>query len=333
MNTSHTAGRERRTILLAGAGMAILAMVLYVVVGQTTAAFTAQTSNPDNAFTTGSVTISDSAAGTALFNLTDMLPGHEDTQTITVTNLSTAPLGVRLFADAYTAPTRAGSELADHLELTIDLLDADDQSVVGNVFTGSVAEFVAGTAWVCGNWTGDTSPKQCDPSTVPGTPWGPLEQLVRLAIPGDPGGAEDAAPFDDGFWASIRAADNAVAGLSGETQPAADAWALVPQAMKDFVKEQLDAIDEAHYLTLEQAIADSPTVTVPPTPLPTVTPSPEATPEEKTYPELGDRLEEAAQADSARIYRIHIKLATDAGSYDIDPADSLSFTFVWEGRA
>lgn len=334
MNKNMTAGRDRRTTVLVAAGVTALATLLYLAVGQTNAAFTAQTSNPGNSFKTGVVTLSNDRVGSALFELDEMLPGHSDTQDITVTNTSTAPLGVRLYAGDYVAPTRAGSELAEHLEVTIDLLDADDEALVGNVFTGSMADFVAAENWQCGYWT-DTDAGECNPAPV--STAGPLETALRQVIPD---ASEETAPFTPEFWAAVKSADtavvNALKGVDTQTaavkdrQPAAEAWEDVPTPLKDAIAENAEEL----FLAIEAAVADSPTVGEV-APIPTLAPAGGSTPAPvtKTYPELGDRLEEMGQADSARIYRIKVKLADDAGSYDINPEDSLSLSFVWEGRA
>lgn len=328
MNKNLTAGRDRRTTVLVAAGVSALAMLLYLAVGQTNAAFTAKTTNPGNSFTTGEVTLSNDRVGSAIFNLDEMLPGHSDTQDITVTNTSTAPLGVRLYAGDYVAPSRAGSELADHLEVTIDLLDADDQVPVGRVFKGSMAEFVAGTEWKCGYWTGVN---ECDPAPTAG----PLETALRQVIPD---ANEETAPFTPEFWGAVQTADAAVVsalqgvdaatGANKDRQPAAEAWAAVPGALKDAVAEASPELIAA----IDEAVADSPTLGD--APIPTLAPASGPAPDpDATYPELGDTLEEMGQPDSARTYRITVKLADDAGSYDIEPNDSLGLTFIWEGRA
>lgn len=312
MTMQHTAGRNRRTTLLVAAGVSAMALLLWMAVGQTTAAFTAQTNNPGNAFKTGTVQIStDQPVGTALFTMGGMLPGHFQTERITVQNDSTAPLGVRLYAANFlvTADTSGGprtSELAEHLEVTVDIVDGADV-VQSNVFTGSMAEFAAAGDWTCGWWS-EADPEECNPSPA----MGPLERLLRNTL--DEGQQEDVpAPV----WAAVQTADDNIAG-----QPLAAAWAQVPDEVKDL-------IPPAQRTTIEAAIASSPSgETVGSVIAPTPSPGPE-----KTYPELGDRLEETSLPGSSAIYRITVKLADDAGSFDINPNDQVDLDFVWEGRA
>lgn len=327
MNKQLTAGRDRRTTVAIAAGLCALAMLMWLAVGQTRAAFVDNTENPDNTFTTGTVEISTSQPGSALFDFTGMLPGHTRTQTITVSNMSTAPLGVRLFADDYVPPTRAGSELADNLDVLVEIVETADAPAGSGaiVFDGTMAEFAAADDWTCGWWT-DYDAQECNP-TPPPTPEqpGPLERILRKAIPDT---MEDAAPFDEDFWDQIAQIDDDYA----DEQPVALLWAKVPQTVKDDIKDA----DEDTYDAIETAVENSPAsplVTAANVVAPTPTPSPTTSPAEKTYPELGDRLEEVNEDGSEAIYRITVTLASDAGSADVAPDDSISITFVWEGRA
>jgi len=322
MNKQLTAGRDRRTTVAIAAGLCALAMLMWLAVGQTRAAFVDNTENPDNTFTTGTVEISTSQPGSALFNFTGMLPGHTRTQTITVSNMSTAPLGVRLFAADYLPPSRVGSELADNLDVLVEIVDtASAPAGSGDiVFDGTMAEFAAADDWTCGWWTAYDA-EECNPGPATPEVGGPLERLLRAVIPDT---MEEAAPFDEDFWTEVQAVDDA----HGETQPVAVLWDAVPTSIKDEVKDN----DEDTYDAIEAAVANSPSAdSIVPTP--TTSASPTATPSEKTYPELGDRLEEVNEDGSEAIYRITVTLASDAGSADVEPNDSVSVTFVWEGRA
>lgn len=312
MNKQLTAGRDRRTTVAIAAGLCALAMLMWLAVGQTRAAFVDSTENPDNTFTTGTVEISTSQPGSALFNFTGMLPGHTQTQTITVSNMSTAPLGVRLFAADYLPPSRVGSELADNLDVMVEIVDtASAPAGSGDiVFDGTMAEFAAADDWTCGWWS-EVDPEECNPD-----PMGPLERTLRQAIPNT---MEDTAPFDEDFWAAIQGIDDA----HGDTQPVAVLWNTIPASTRDAI----ETADQDTFDAIEAAVTTSPSAN-------SIVPASSSSPgPEKTYPELGDRLEEVNEDGSEAIYRITVTLASDAGSADVEPNDSIGITFVWEGRA
>jgi hypothetical protein len=321
MNKQLTAGRDRRTTVAIAAGLCALAMLMWLAVGQTRAAFVDSIENPGNSFTTGTVEISTSQPGSALFNFTGMLPGHTQTKSITVSNMSSAPLGVRLFGASYTPPSRAGSELADNLDVLVEIVDTASAPPNSGavVFNGTMAQFATATAWPCGWWTLHDADECAAATPDPGP--GPLERLLLSVIPDE---QESDAPFDEAFWGRVQGIDNA----HGKTQPVSVLWNLVP----DDVKEPVEEEDPETYASIEAAVANSPSADSI-VPKPSTSPSPAATASEKTYPELGDKLEEVNEDGSEAVYRITVTLASDAGSADIEPSDSVGITFVWEGRA
>ncbi len=81
-----------------------------------TAAYSATTANPGNSLTTGTIALSDSQSGTAVFNLTSMLPGDRYYRCVTVTYtgnvLPTAP--VKLYA------TSTSGSLSSYFKLTVE---------------------------------------------------------------------------------------------------------------------------------------------------------------------------------------------------------------------
>lgn len=131
------------------------------------AAFTGYTTNPSNAWTTGSVTLTDDDtggdpdSGTALFTATNLVPGQTETKCIRVNYTGSAPAKVRVHAvglsDAQT--------LGQYVELQIDegtgtaefdgtpacTLGAPtftlDKNVYGAALAGDVAAFGAVTTW------------------------------------------------------------------------------------------------------------------------------------------------------------------------------------------
>lgn len=80
----------------------------------TFAAFSGTTSNTGNTFATGSVTISDNDAGSAMYTVTGKKPGDTVTTCIKVTYTGSLPADVKL----YTLSTLAAG--ASYINLTID---------------------------------------------------------------------------------------------------------------------------------------------------------------------------------------------------------------------
>jgi hypothetical protein len=101
----------------------------------TSAAFTSQTTNPSNSWTTGSVTITDDDGNGALFNVSGMVPGSNGSKCIVVNYSGTiAANGVKLYA----ASSVDSSSLAQYVNLTID-------EGTGGTFAGGCGSFVLGT--------------------------------------------------------------------------------------------------------------------------------------------------------------------------------------------
>lgn len=100
-----------------GAAIASLLLVSLLVLRVSSAAFSAQTDNPGNSWATGQISLTDDDGGgvaSAMFDVTNMVPGDSVTKCITVTYTGAAdPSAVKL----YTAITDGG--LGDHLDVTI----------------------------------------------------------------------------------------------------------------------------------------------------------------------------------------------------------------------
>lgn len=94
---------------------ASLGLVSAMTAQATTAAFSDTTDNPGNTFTTGNVQITDDDGGaTAMFSVSDMLPGTTATRCINVTYSGSQDAGVRLYGSA------TGTALTDYLDLTVE---------------------------------------------------------------------------------------------------------------------------------------------------------------------------------------------------------------------
>ncbi|HEX5741990.1 MAG TPA: hypothetical protein VFY17_10630 [Pilimelia sp.] len=115
-------GRHRRPERLASAAVRRQAFFLATMVGAgavvwnaSTAAFSGTTVNPTNTLGVGTVTISDNDSGTALFNISNLMPGQTGNNCIVVSYTGTATSTVKLYvanyntadgaADGITAPT------------------------------------------------------------------------------------------------------------------------------------------------------------------------------------------------------------------------------------
>ena len=135
------------------------------------AAFTAQTSNAANSWSTGTVNLWSNATGQAMFSATNLKPGTPDKRCIGVTSDGTLPTEVRLFG-AVTGDTT----LAQHLHLTIQVgqvpggtafpsctgFTASTDLATSTVFTGTLAEFgTQRSSWgssTAGSWTAPGAP-------------------------------------------------------------------------------------------------------------------------------------------------------------------------------
>jgi len=136
-------------------GAAVLAVLAASLMAfqATGAAFSATTENAGNAFTAGTVTISDNDSGTAMFNLTNMKPNDNAVGCIEVTYAGSLDPEIR----TYGAIT-AGDGLEDYLDLTIERGDGTCAAFGGvtavwtnvpdgdmGVFMGAATDYASGS--------------------------------------------------------------------------------------------------------------------------------------------------------------------------------------------
>src|SRR5687768_12530187 len=95
--TDNTDARERGTGKKLLLTMLVLGLVGIVAGVGTWSAFTATTANAGNAFTSGSVILTDDDLGVAMLSLTNAKPADTDTSCINVTYTGTLPATVRLY--------------------------------------------------------------------------------------------------------------------------------------------------------------------------------------------------------------------------------------------
>lgn len=104
-----------QTRMRLGAAFLAVAAAFLVAFQATNAAFSAQTDNQGNQFAAGTVSLTDDDGGTALFTVTDMIPGQTETGCIEVTYSGSLDSEVRAFGAA-----TGGDGLENHLDLTIE---------------------------------------------------------------------------------------------------------------------------------------------------------------------------------------------------------------------
>ncbi len=180
----------RRSPIVIFAGLIGLALVAALITRTSNAAFSATTDNTGNSFSAGAITLTDDDSTTAMFTVSDMVPGDTQTACIQVTYTGTvaSPGVVKLYSGGYTDVPGAdpGSDgLSDDLNVTVE-------QGTGATFGGSCAGFGSATTIVAttklatldttytdyasgaGTWTPSASPQsrsykftvQLDPATT-----------------------------------------------------------------------------------------------------------------------------------------------------------------------
>lgn len=141
------------TTLVVGATSAVAGLGVF-------AAFTATTSNTANSIASGTVTIADNDASTALYTLTNMGPGSSTQRCIKVTYTGSLPATVKLYkpttvtnGSAFTIQIERGSGIAANAAAR----DCTGFTPAATLYTGTLGAFPAtytagpdakGSAWV-----------------------------------------------------------------------------------------------------------------------------------------------------------------------------------------
>jgi hypothetical protein len=135
------AGGRRAGILAALAVLSGIAASSGVMWQASSAAFTGSTSNGNNAWTAGTVSLTDDDTNVAMFSATGLKPGSTGTKCITVTYGGNSTAAVKLYSSAVTGTLR------QHLNMVIQEGDggtyADCTGFVstGTVYTGTLENF------------------------------------------------------------------------------------------------------------------------------------------------------------------------------------------------
>jgi predicted ribosomally synthesized peptide with SipW-like signal peptide len=109
----HAAPLRPRSAAKLGLTLLVVALLGVVAAIGTWSAFSSTTENPGNTFSAGSVSLTDNDSGSAMFNMTNMVPGATDTGCIKVSYTGTLTSNVRLYG------TTSGSGLAPFLNLKV----------------------------------------------------------------------------------------------------------------------------------------------------------------------------------------------------------------------
>jgi hypothetical protein len=159
-----TDSAERRAERLVRGGAPLLAFLLVglLVVSGSRAAFSATTGNSGNTFSSGTVTLTDDDAGSAMFTASGMKPGSSSTNCIAVTyGGSLVPADVKLYGST------GGTGLSSYLNVTLDIGAGGSMGSCGGfvssstLYSGTLAAFVAAHSdWSTGqaSWTPASTP-------------------------------------------------------------------------------------------------------------------------------------------------------------------------------
>jgi hypothetical protein len=158
MNKIRIAGAVAGTVLVSG-------MVLQV----SSAAFTDTTESAGNSWAAGTVALSDSRGGSAMFAATNMVPGDGETQCIDVTydGTVTPAQAIALHASVTESGVGGGNGLGDDLDVVLQVGAAGTDCASGEagttVFEGTLAGFGAAASLDTG-WTPDAEGSASDMS-------------------------------------------------------------------------------------------------------------------------------------------------------------------------
>lgn len=113
----NTPSRPAATVLAALATPIALVAAGAMIYQASNAAFTGQTRNSGNEWSTGSVSLTDDDNGQARFQVTNMLPGATDTQCITVTANASVPSIVKGYS---VNPVTSVQGLENRIKVTVE---------------------------------------------------------------------------------------------------------------------------------------------------------------------------------------------------------------------
>jgi hypothetical protein len=147
----HLTARHSRIAAWAAVPLAVLASGA-VVATASYAAFSAETDNAGNAWTTGKVALTDDDNGSALFAATDLAPGSTGENCIDVTAETTVDSAVRMYLTNASDADHLGSAVDLHVErgTLTDPADCGSMTKPTDVFVGSLADLATHDAFGSG---------------------------------------------------------------------------------------------------------------------------------------------------------------------------------------
>ncbi len=146
--------RRRRNLLLA----LVLLIVAAAVAAGSLAVFSSESANPQNTFSSGSLSIDNNKEGAAIFTAANMLPGDTAQGTVTIRNSGDASGDFSVSDEGLTdTPGPAGGNLSTALDLTIVDLGPDGVPGGGDDVTPATynGRFDALPTVDLGNWVTD----------------------------------------------------------------------------------------------------------------------------------------------------------------------------------
>ena len=154
-----TRHRSKGRVRIGMPGMVVLiplAMVAStgVIYQASNAAFSAQTTNGTNTWSSGSVVLTDNDSGTAMFTVSGVKPGQTGTQCILVTYSGSLAANVKFYVATYTPTVTAGapSGLGPFLNLTVE----QGTGTASTGVSGSCTGFTTGSTMTSGTETLDS---------------------------------------------------------------------------------------------------------------------------------------------------------------------------------
>jgi len=149
------------TLVVVGAAGALASVGVF-------SAFSSTTSNPGNAFSAGTVTISDNDSDAAVYNASNQKPGDSAERCIKVTYGGSLPSSVKLYRSAFSG----GSGLDDYIDLSItkgtgNAFDCSDFGGGTSVYSNELKTFASsyGTGVAVTNAGGSATWNQNDAVT------------------------------------------------------------------------------------------------------------------------------------------------------------------------
>jgi hypothetical protein len=195
--TAPRTGDRRRLVIVAAAGLSALALLIWMVTGQTQAGFTDSVVNAGNVFEAGTINITSTQEGLAILSVEGLLPGDSDEGDITIHNASDAPLKLKIYtSDLGETPSTSG--IAENLNVTITRTDGAGSTPV---FDGTLAEFAAQATEFDDGVSGDAGGDPMAPTNTNDTA---DDVTYHIVVELDPGAGRPSQGVGQGDGATVK---------------------------------------------------------------------------------------------------------------------------------